>query len=135
ALHLRSRGSAATKSARESESHMTVQWKPLATAILICDMWDDHWCKGASKRVGEMAPVMNQVVKEARRRGVFIIHAPSDTMDFYKDTLQRRRAKEAPAAKAPVDMSTWCAIDPAREQPLPIDDADGGCDDSPTCSQ
>src|SRR5262249_29176169 len=87
------------------------------------------------KRVGEMAPVMNQVVKEARKRGVFIIHAPSDTMDYYKDTPQRKRAMEAPTAKAPVDMSTWCALDPAKEAPLPIDDADGGCDDSPVCPQ
>jgi len=134
-LHLRSRGAAETKSARISESHMTAHWKPTATAILICDMWDHHWCAGATKRVGEMAPVMNEVIKAARKRGVFIIHAPSDTMDYYKGTPQRRRATEASPAKAPVDMSTWCAIDPAKEPPLPIDDSDGGCDDSPTCTQ
>jgi nicotinamidase-related amidase len=134
-LHLRSRAAAATKSARPTESHTTVRWKPNATAILICDMWDHHWCAGATKRVGEMAPIMNLVVKEARRQGVFIIHAPSDTMDFYKGTPQRRRAMDAPAATPPVDMSTWCALDPAKEAPLPIDAADGGCDDLPTCPQ
>src|SRR5687767_904096 len=51
-----------------------VQWAPQHTAIVICDMWDDHWCKGASARVAEMAPAMNDVVKRARDRGVFIIH-------------------------------------------------------------
>src|ERR1051325_10451365 len=62
-----------------------VQWNAAKTAIIICDMWDQHWCKGASERVAEMAPVMNRVVGAARRRGVLIIHAPSETMDFYKD--------------------------------------------------
>src|SRR5687767_5137090 len=54
----------------------TVQWDPKKTAIVICDMWDKHWCKGATERVGEMAPRMNEVVKKARAQGVFIIHAP-----------------------------------------------------------
>ena len=65
----------------------TVRWDPRKTAIIICDMWDQHWCKGATKRVAEMAPVMNETVKQARNRGVFVIHAPSETMEFYKDTM------------------------------------------------
>src|SRR5688500_1635325 len=63
-----------------------VHWPADRTAIVICDMWDDHWCKGAAARVAEMAPAMNDIVKRARDRGVFIIHAPSDVVDFYKDT-------------------------------------------------
>src|SRR5262245_7583569 len=73
----------------------TVEWAPAKTAIIICDMWDQHWCKGASARVAEMAPVMNRVVSEARTRGVLVVHAPSETMDFYKDTPQRKRAQSA----------------------------------------
>ena len=34
------------------------------TAILICDMWDKHWCEGATKRVDAMAPIMNSVVQQ-----------------------------------------------------------------------
>src|SRR5215212_3353058 len=49
------------------------------TAIVICDMWDKHWSRGASERVDAMAPTMNQVLSAARKRGVHIIHAPSDT--------------------------------------------------------
>ena len=109
-LHLRSRGAAETKSARISESHMTAHWKPTATAILICDMWDHHWCAGATKRVGEMAPVMNEVIKAARKRGVFIIHAPSDTMDYYKGTPQRRRARSVHSG-VPFAMSYTHACD------------------------
>src|SRR5665648_304523 len=51
------------------------EWNPSETAIIICDMWDQHWCKGAAARVAEMAPSMNNVVSIARDRGVFIVHA------------------------------------------------------------
>jgi len=32
-----------------------VEWDPRRTAMVICDMWNEHWCKGATRRVGEMA--------------------------------------------------------------------------------
>src|SRR5436190_7627961 len=57
---------------------------PRHTAVVICDMWDKHWCAGATRRVAEMAPRMNDLVKNARQRGMFIIHCPSDTMKFYE---------------------------------------------------
>ena len=110
-----------------------LEWDAAKTAIVVCDMWDQHWCKGATERVAEMAPRMNEVVKAARAKGVFIIHAPSETMEFYKDTPQRKRAQSAPLAKPPVELKRWRHLDPEREAPLPIDDSDGGCDDWPQC--
>jgi enterochelin esterase-like enzyme/nicotinamidase-related amidase len=110
------------------------QWTPAATAVVICDMWDKHWCRGASARVAEMAPRLNQVVAELRRQGAFIIHCPSDTLNFYKDHPARKLAQTAPK----VDLAQplrWAGLDPKREAPLPIDDADGGCDDQPRCPQ
>ena len=106
---------------------------PRGTAIIVCDMWDQHWCKGASERVAEIAPQMNEVLTAARAKGIFIIHAPSETMEFYKDTPQRKRALEAPAAKAPAEIGRWRRLDKEKEPPLPIDDSDGGCDDLPKC--
>jgi nicotinamidase-related amidase len=111
----------------------TLRWDANKTAIIICDMWDQHWCKGATGRVGELAPVMNEVVSNARKQGVFIIHAPSETMEHYKGSPQRKLAESAPKAAAPGDVKTWRAIDPSKEPPLPIDDSDGGCDDQPMC--
>ncbi len=117
-------------------------WAPVAmavtipaekTAIVICDMWDRHWCEGATRRVGEMAPRMNEVIKVARQKGAFIIHCPSDTMKHYADTPQRKRAQAAPKAEPRVPLKNWCHLDPTKEAPLPIDDSDGGCDDSPQC--
>ena len=60
-----------------------VDWEPMKTAMIICDMWDDHWCKGAASRVAELAGPMNELVKAARSRGVFIIHSPSSVTGFY----------------------------------------------------
>ena len=93
------------------------------TAIVICDMWDKHWCDSATRRCEELAKKMDPVLSAARAKGVLIIHAPSDTMDFYKDAPQRRRAVETPRVQPPKPLSL-------TEPALPIDDSDGGCDDA-----
>lgn len=110
-------------------------WDPRHTAIIVCDMWDDHWCPNAAKRVVELAKPMNEVLKAARSKGVFVIHAPSSVTKFYDDTPQRKRAKSAPFAATPVPLSkderwgtNWCWPDKNREAELPIDDSDMGCD-------
>src|SRR5690348_3553184 len=51
------------------------------TAVLICDMWDNHWCKGAAGRVDILARKMAPVIDRARAGGIQIIHAPSEVMD------------------------------------------------------
>jgi nicotinamidase-related amidase len=81
-----------------------------------------------------MAGPLNQIVKAARARGLFIIHAPSTCTGFYADTPQRRRARTARFAPAPVALVTeqrwgtaWYWIDGQKEGVLPIDDSDMGC--------
>jgi type 1 glutamine amidotransferase/nicotinamidase-related amidase len=108
--------------------HKALQWDARKTAVIVCDMWDKHWCSAASARVAEMAPRMNELLVAARKRGALVIHAPSDTMPFYKDTPQRKLAQAAPKAEPTVPLRGWCGLDPQREKPLPIDDSDGGCD-------
>src|SRR6267154_690256 len=51
---------------------------PEKTAVLICDMWDKHWCKGATERVKGLVTKMAPVLDSARKRGIQIIHAPSE---------------------------------------------------------
>ena len=109
------------------------EWNPAQTCVVICDMWDRHWCKGATARVREMAPHMNQLVTNLRDRGVLIIHCPSDTMKFYEGTTGRKLAQSAPKAEVKFSAAGWLARDSRKEPPLPIDDSDGGCDDSPQC--
>ncbi len=91
------------------------------SAVIICDMWDKHWCSGASKRVAELAHSMNSVLQQARAAGVLVIHAPSETMGFYASVPQRLLVLNAPKVKPPPDLKI-------PDVPLPIDDSDGGCD-------
>ncbi|MBI3867196.1 MAG: isochorismatase family protein [Verrucomicrobia bacterium] len=133
-LTLRSRPASATR-AHSRATETLESWDPAKTALIICDMWDDHWCRSASQRVAELAGPLNETVNIARQKGVFIIHAPSTCTGFYANTPQRRRAQEAPYSPAPIPLATserwgtaWCWTDPKREAVLPIDDSDMGCD-------
>lgn len=91
------------------------------TAILLCDVWDNHWCSGATQRVDVMAPTIDSVVKTARENGVQIIHSPSGTLDFYADTPYRQKIVNFPRIDPPESLDL-------SDPPLPIDDSDGGCD-------
>ena len=106
-------------------------WDPRKTAVVICDMWDDHWCKSSAARVAEMAPRMNDVVAALRERGVLIIHCPSDTMNYYKEHAGRKLAQAAPKIETTIPLQRWCKLDPAREGELPVDDSDNGCPQGP----
>ncbi len=128
-LQLRSRVAVQENSDRYHTKTKSVQWKPQRTAIVVCDMWDKHWCPTATERVGQMVPRMNAVIRAARNRGVMIIHCPSDTLDFYKDTPQRKLAQAAPKVVTRIPLKGWCHLDKTVEgDALPIDDSDGGCD-------
>ncbi|MCS7237036.1 MAG: isochorismatase family protein [Thermoguttaceae bacterium] len=107
--------------------YKTVFWDPAKTAAIVCDMWDNHHCPSAARRVNEMAPRMNRLLHALRNQGVLIIHAPSDTMKFYEGWPQRQLALAAPKVDTQVPLLRWCKLDPEREGPLPIDDSDGGC--------
>ena len=130
-LKLRFRKETAPGSGRWHTLNQPAEWDAKKTAVVICDMWDKHWCQMSTQRVGEMAPRMNEFVKEARRRGSLVIHCPSDTLDFYKDTPERKLAQAAPKVEPKTELQRWCRIDLTKEAPLPIDDADGGCDTIP----
>lgn len=110
-----------------------IVWEGARTAVVVCDMWDKHWCPDATERVGELAPVMNRVIAAARQRGALIIHCPSDTMDFYKDHEGRKLAQSAPKVETQIPLKGWCNLVMEKEAPLPIDDSDGGCDGCPDC--
>src|SRR5690349_1397338 len=95
--------------------------QPSQTAIVICDMWDKHWCDGATNRVQQLARKMEPLLEKARQAGVLIIHAPSETMDSYQNTPARLLAENAPISHPPKELAL-------SDPPLPIDDSDGGCD-------
>jgi len=102
-------------------------WNASETAIIIVDMWNKHWSWGATERVNVLAPRINIVANAARDKGVTIIHAPSDVMDFYEDHPARKNALAVPKLKTP---------EPAEhpDPPQPVDSSDGGSDTGETNS-
>ena len=101
------------------------EWPCAATGLLLCDVWDKHWSRGACERVDAMVPRMNELVEKARERGVQIIHAPSDTMEFYADSPARRRILDTPEAETPTEIER-------DDPPQPVDASDDGSDTGET---
>jgi type 1 glutamine amidotransferase/nicotinamidase-related amidase len=136
-LVTRSRAPLADNPSRFRVVQKKVEWNPKQTAIIICDMWNEHWCKGATRRVAELARHINEVVSLARDKGVLIIHAPSGTVGAYAGQPARKRAQDAPkAANLPDGIDKWCNwINDKEKADYPIDQSDGGCDDQPPCKQ
>jgi len=104
-----------------TEGRFEQAFRPTKAAIVITDMWDQHWCTGATKRVGEIALRMEPLLEKARASGILIVHAPSDTMSFYADAPGRKLAESAPRVEPPQAPAL-------HDPPLPIDDSNGGCD-------
>ena len=133
ALEFDARGQEKSDTGEYRSATRPVRFAPHKTAVVICDMWDRHWCKGATRRVADMAPRMNAVVAALRKRGALIIHCPSGTLQRYKGSSARALAEAAPKVATKIPLQRWCSLDKNREHKLPIDDSDGGCDCHPRC--
>ena len=94
-------------------------------AVLACDVWDGHWCRGARERLAELVPKMDAILRAARKQGMSIVHAPSDTIDFYGDSPARNRILEMPLTDPPSELLL-------PDPPLPIYDSDHGSDTGET---
>jgi nicotinamidase-related amidase len=103
------------------EAYVDQRFSSANAAIIVIDMWDKHWCRGATVRTGKIARKMEPLLQKARASGILIIHAPSDTMSFYANTPARQLAEDAPQFVPPKELAI-------PNPPLPIDDSDGGCD-------
>ena len=124
-LRLFTRAREKTDDGRFKPVYKTVELNPRKTAIIVCDMWDTLCNETAARRVAELAPRLNEVLAEARKRGVLIIHSPSGNVDFYKDTPARQRCAAAPKVTAKMPLR-WQHLNPEREPPLPVETPNGG---------
>src|SRR5687768_7171110 len=70
-------------------------WPAEKTALVLCDVWNHHTCRGAEVRLERMIPTMARLVTRLRDQGALIIHAPSDTMPNYEGIAARTRAQSA----------------------------------------
>ncbi len=121
-FHLRTRNQIFKGLDEWEEAYAEKKYRAQSCAIIICDMWDKHWCKNANERGAKLAVKINNIVTKARQKGTIIIHAPSECMSFYEKSPARermKRIKKIPMPK-PIDLP-----DPI----CPVDASDGGCDD------
>lgn len=132
-LTLRHQVETSEGSGRYHRTTRTESWQPEETAVIVCDVWDYHHCLNAVRRLEEFGPRLNEVLTDARRRGMTIIHSPSDCMPAYAGHPARKRAVDTPLADGlPRDIKAWCSRIPNEEQAVyPIDQSDGGEDDDP----
>ena len=100
-----------------------VEWPADKTALVLCDVWDRHTCRGAEERLEKLLPRMNEVVRALRDAGALIVHAPSDTMPFYEGHPARQRVLDVPTVEPPENREH-------DEPPLPVDSAEA-CDTVP----
>jgi len=128
-MHMRVQKETKPGSKQFQQKYEVAEWKASETAIIICDMWDNHYCQSAAQRVGEMVPRMNKVINDARNRGVMIIHSPSGVINFYEKSPQVLRMKQAKYAKPPIPLKSWCYLDPKVEPEIPVDVSKQPCDD------
>jgi nicotinamidase-related amidase len=103
------------------------------TALIIVDMWDRHWSTGAVQRGALLAVKINDAAQRARARGMLIVHAPSDTMDFYTEHPARIRfleeaKKSAKDSGGEAGTGPEAGTVPIADYPPPVDASDGGSD-------
>ena len=93
------------------------------TALLLCDVWDDHWCSGFQRRAEAVVPRIAETVEAVRAAGVRVIHAPSVVLAFYAGTPARERALAVPRVKPELPMAL-------PDPPEPLVDSDVLCCDT-----
>jgi hypothetical protein len=115
------------------------------SAVIIMDMWDIHWCKGAAERVKELAGPINGFIKVLRGKGALIIHSPSDVVGHYEskaatseEKQARKNATDAIEPKNPNNIALnrkatyYLSDDPTLSRTINLGSNDG-CDDHPHC--
>ena len=84
--------------------YSTVTFRPERTVLVLCDVWDHHWSRGAEERLEQIVPQINATANAARNLGVLVVHAPSNTMDWYKDHPARIRIQETDPVELPEEL-------------------------------
>ncbi|MGB6042578.1 MAG: hypothetical protein WBF93_05415, partial [Pirellulales bacterium] len=65
-----------------------IKVNPKEVGVVAVDMWNWHWCKTSTMRVGALVPRMNRCLEVARDMGMQVFLCPSDVTDNYVGTPQ-----------------------------------------------
>jgi len=85
---------------------------PAKTGVVVIDMWNYHWCKTATERVGALVPRMERCLRAARQLGMQVFYAPTDAVDAYLGTPQRERVLVMPLEPLPALKEITCPKPP-----------------------
>ncbi|KKN14992.1 hypothetical protein LCGC14_0990510 [marine sediment metagenome] len=98
------------------------------TVLLVCDVWDNHYCKDLQRRMGPLAERIDKFASIVRQRGGHVLHCPSQTVDtYYNSWPQRKTMRKYPFAR-PVISEKMQTVK------LPLDTTlTTGCPDIPPC--
>lgn len=133
-LSLRSRS--AQDDQKESIALHAQSWNTSETAVVVVDMWDQHWCKGKTEdRINELAPAIDQFLTAARQKNIRIIHAPSDTLVYYYHHPSRKRSVAVHRKDIGTNMATdvLTLLNTERRAPYLIDQTHCPCE--PDCKK
>ncbi|MCF6176973.1 MAG: hypothetical protein L3J71_14530 [Victivallaceae bacterium] len=107
-LSVRNRKETSTRSAVFTEKLSNTEWVASETVIIIIDMWQEVELQQINERTNEMVPLMNSMLNSLRNKGVLIIHAPSEGIDFYIGQTARLNAENtASASNFPAGLEQW----------------------------
>lgn len=98
------------------------------TVLLICDVWDNHYCADLRKKTESLARRINSFASEVRSCGGKVLHCPSDTVNtYYQEYPQRKVMLDYPKAEITVSEKM-------RSIYLPLDTTHTtGCPCIPLC--
>lgn len=61
------------------------------SALLLCDVYNNHWCKEQTKRYEAIAQKIGRVASAFQKKGMCVVHSPSGCTTKYVDTSQYQR--------------------------------------------
>jgi hypothetical protein len=66
------------------------RWRANETALVLIDLWDDHWCDAMAERGIDLSLRVNRTAARLRAHGVHIVHSPSaPALAFYASSPAR----------------------------------------------
>lgn len=121
-MTIRQRAPAQTGTTRWVTNTTRVRWNTTTMAVVVVDMWNQHWCSTVTEKTGDMAIKINRTLNVLRAAGATIVFAPSDVTAFYAGSGVRNRTLALHNATVPPSV-------PLPTPAFPISTAtQGGCD-------
>lgn len=104
---------------RQGDGSVVWEVRPETSAILLVDVWSNHWCNDLRDRVDAKASTIGVFVDLMRKHGVTILHAPSAAIREYVGHPAVRNVRPAIVAARGVEPPEPQAIArPALAEPF-----------------